>query len=669
MGVMNERPENELFSAYLDGELTADEQAEVERVLADSPRARRVLAELRALSATLQSLPQETLGEDLSESVLHAAARRILTGDADDRPTPAGIWPLLKSRLTGRALLWPAIAVSIGIMLMLNDPQGWRLPGDDPVAFAPAEPAAREDAPPPRANRPAPSMQAIEPATEAGKASDAAPAPAAMPTEERLKESEEVMFRDKPLIAKGEGGDRWADPAAESTAKPLAPNPGPPMALKGAGGHGGGGMDELGAAGAGQAVRPFAAGIAPEDATAAGHAEGQAEAGVLVVHSDLDPEALQTQSFGKLLAQNGIAFESRDDGAGNSGLDDPTTILGRLAIRDGADNAHDNIVPLADSLQSPDEAPVSQSDKRKTIEAADLDLVYVEAAPAQIEAVLAQMAAANSQYLSISVEPAPGIESQKKLREYTRREPRGTPDAPKDGAEAPQAMASQRQGEEQKQSQAMTGRARRIGVMQRSEAAGEAIGGQSIVAPSRNSRALELPSQPTLPAPALVPPADGPTPGTLADTIQPQRFSKAGNMPAAPSVAPAEPTDSPIPAPPPPASPSYGATQTFGAAADDGLGQRGAAQPGMAPTQMNHSNSDFAGGAQFAPSLPIIAPTGNGEAPVYRVLFVLRAAPHPLARSATMAAPAADSAEPAPVSSPPSGNPSDAGAERAPASH
>ena len=44
---MNDLPENELLSAYLDGELSAAEQAEVERLLATNPAARQLLDELR----------------------------------------------------------------------------------------------------------------------------------------------------------------------------------------------------------------------------------------------------------------------------------------------------------------------------------------------------------------------------------------------------------------------------------------------------------------------------------------------------------------------------------------------------------------------------------------------------------------------------------------------
>ena len=91
---MNHLPQNELLSAYLDGELTAAEQAETERLLAASPAVRQLLDDLRALSAALQSLPQQKLGEDLSAQVLRAAERRMLTeGEpGDTAPVPLSRW-------------------------------------------------------------------------------------------------------------------------------------------------------------------------------------------------------------------------------------------------------------------------------------------------------------------------------------------------------------------------------------------------------------------------------------------------------------------------------------------------------------------------------------------------------------------------------------------------
>ena len=117
---MDKVPETELLSAYLDGELTAAEQARVEQLLAANPAARHWVEEMRALSNTLQSLPQEKVGEDLGPRVLRLAERRMLTdappAEPDTPPAepPQPFWrkPFAAcsaaARCSGRAWPWPS---------------------------------------------------------------------------------------------------------------------------------------------------------------------------------------------------------------------------------------------------------------------------------------------------------------------------------------------------------------------------------------------------------------------------------------------------------------------------------------------------------------------------------------------------------------------------------
>lgn len=76
---MNEKFSDELISAFLDGELTADEQALVEQMLLDSAQYRRMFDELRALRHSLQALPTYKLDENFAERVLRRAERVMLT--------------------------------------------------------------------------------------------------------------------------------------------------------------------------------------------------------------------------------------------------------------------------------------------------------------------------------------------------------------------------------------------------------------------------------------------------------------------------------------------------------------------------------------------------------------------------------------------------------------
>ena len=141
---MNDVSDTELFSAYLDGELTADEQVRVEQMLATSPEARQLLEELRALGGTLQGLPQEKLDEDLSARVLEIAERRMLLPDDCRRHKPSagraaealqppdadsigwlGIpWREISWRgmFSTRALVWSAVVVATAIIISFNSP-------------------------------------------------------------------------------------------------------------------------------------------------------------------------------------------------------------------------------------------------------------------------------------------------------------------------------------------------------------------------------------------------------------------------------------------------------------------------------------------------------------------------------------------------------------------
>jgi hypothetical protein len=83
---MRLEPTSELISAYVDGELTAYEQAVVEQAMRDDPDVRRMHDELRALRFTLQSLPRYEPEQDLTERIMRQAERKMLSGGDSARP-------------------------------------------------------------------------------------------------------------------------------------------------------------------------------------------------------------------------------------------------------------------------------------------------------------------------------------------------------------------------------------------------------------------------------------------------------------------------------------------------------------------------------------------------------------------------------------------------------
>ena len=118
---MNRDWDDELLSAYVDGELSAEEKAEVEQHLAADPAARRLVEQLRAVSASVRALPPRQLGEDLSAAVLRLAERRMLTDVPPQdliRPVqPSWRETLGRRFLTTRALLWTGAIVAAALLL------------------------------------------------------------------------------------------------------------------------------------------------------------------------------------------------------------------------------------------------------------------------------------------------------------------------------------------------------------------------------------------------------------------------------------------------------------------------------------------------------------------------------------------------------------------------
>ena len=144
---MLDLPENELFSAYIDGELTADEQAQVEQILHDNAEARQLVDELRSLSQSLQALPAYKLDEDLAARVLRQAEQEML-----GQPPASPVTPLPKFHhvdvpedqpaswarrlLRPRNFAWSAAAIAVAVLLMLNE-SGTAPDGNGEIAQGP----------------------------------------------------------------------------------------------------------------------------------------------------------------------------------------------------------------------------------------------------------------------------------------------------------------------------------------------------------------------------------------------------------------------------------------------------------------------------------------------------------------------------------------------------
>ena len=91
---MKPPPENELFSAYLDGELTPGEQERIERLLDRDSNAAALVGAMRTVSEAIQSLPAPRVPVDLTDRVLAEAQGRMresaTTGEMDGAVPSAG---------------------------------------------------------------------------------------------------------------------------------------------------------------------------------------------------------------------------------------------------------------------------------------------------------------------------------------------------------------------------------------------------------------------------------------------------------------------------------------------------------------------------------------------------------------------------------------------------
>lgn len=224
---MNHLPENERLGAYLDGELTAAERAEVERLLAADPSARQLVEELRTLRTTLQELPPLSIGRSIRNEVLGRVeqpkatlAPRPTDGDATETRSS---WRAMAGRMfQARALIWSGVAVAVAVLIWVMEP-GRR---DDRLAMTEAAPEAT------------PSMRAYDDAEATGMAIKEEPylarkalpeamvaesGPAAPRAAERA-ESDTSGMADMPSSGetRGRGVGQLAEQPAPAAPEPLA---------------------------------------------------------------------------------------------------------------------------------------------------------------------------------------------------------------------------------------------------------------------------------------------------------------------------------------------------------------------------------------------------------------------------------------------------------------
>ena len=113
--------DDELLSAYVDGELTAAERALVENRLRSDAAAAALVEELRSLSSTIKSLPRETLPRDLRPGVL-AEVEQARADLERHGPATLPLEPVDRWKGSRRGLVWSALAIAATVLIAVFQP-------------------------------------------------------------------------------------------------------------------------------------------------------------------------------------------------------------------------------------------------------------------------------------------------------------------------------------------------------------------------------------------------------------------------------------------------------------------------------------------------------------------------------------------------------------------
>ncbi len=120
--------DEQLLSAYIDGELTAEELVAVEAWLAEDGDARELVEELRNVAATLQGLPTQTLSDDWKRTLAERLDRATISTSSPANSPEANSHKVIPRLSVGRSLrgwTWSvgAIAAALLIMFLLPEPE------------------------------------------------------------------------------------------------------------------------------------------------------------------------------------------------------------------------------------------------------------------------------------------------------------------------------------------------------------------------------------------------------------------------------------------------------------------------------------------------------------------------------------------------------------------
>jgi hypothetical protein len=428
---MNFDSQNELLSAYLDGELTPAEQARVEHLLAADPAARQLLDELRALSGTLKSLPRQKLGKDFCESVLQTVEKRKILGtdksaSVAQESGPVFSEPLPKTilrRLSNpRVLVWETLIVAVAVLLMVYNPNQNVPPGDQAQRQIAMGPKLEEQL---KEVNESPSFRAVRDGVSADRTEESArlkdhaakmdgsrragaaltdsepeimgksmssladkqpdlglSSPAASPVDKLTEQPTTLGFERKEKVLTRKqitAGEKPALDATDSKKDGLAITDEASLG------------DKSQTVGAKSALPPM-----PEQSLEHKKTDTVVADQLLVVRCEITPEAVKDRAFDKLLADNGIVWSEAP------AQNQPTDKRRNIFEQEPTVELKSNIpADKPEGLAAWKDAPVN-ADPNKS---GTLEVIYVEAPASQVESTLKGLVEQKMRFLSVSITP------------------------------------------------------------------------------------------------------------------------------------------------------------------------------------------------------------------------------------------------------------------------
>ena len=425
---MNSIPDDELLSAYLDGELSDDERARVEQMLAEQPEARQLLDELRTLGSSFEGLPRHRLEADFAARVLRAAEREMLSGETDgevqhsvatappaaDRPVVRLDWMRWR-----RPIVWAGFALAAGLLLMVVDrgrpPAALR----EPVAHAPG--AGAEFRAPEEAAEP-PAAEEKSGLARAERAAD-----------RRLREHEAA---ERPPSEPAQPRRRFAAPAKAPANPEAALEAG---AMRGEGRLGAKrGAEDFAKDRRGNYFSYFQVATQQNGRTVAEPLDPQ----TLVIWCEVDQNVPARPEFRELLTSNGIVWDAdanfADADAKLPAFEKAPADKKPQAQEPSADKTVDEARESSQAkseFKSDEPEPAARRDRQtlasgqaairsqtlaEALQENASDYVLLEATEEQLKAVLTEFDRHPELFLTVNVEPSPAAPSQQAFEVYNR---------------------------------------------------------------------------------------------------------------------------------------------------------------------------------------------------------------------------------------------------------